>query len=227
VKGKASRGLLPFGTVLSRPSRMTKKSKPTPSLITGTSSEFLGRRPLPRLLAERHVVIVMGPPRVGKSRVGRRLAALGGSEPAEVMDTHGLDAALVERIRSGVWADTLEQAPAVVIDGPVWLRNRPSVVRLLVELATARAGGGHRTVFCQRMADGSAEELMGALPPGSTVVIGLRFPKGRTSRLSIARRRCDELGLPLERATKSHDLAPWTYDALDEYLSRGDTPDVG
>ncbi len=204
---------------------MVKKSKPTPSLITGTSSEFLGRRPLPRLVSQRHVVIVMGPPRVGKSRVGRRLAALATGAQAEVMDTHDLDAAIVDRIRTGGWDDSLRCAPALVVDGPVWLRNRPSVVRLLVELATIRGAHQHRTVFCQRMVDGSAEELMGALPPGSTVVIGLRFPKGRTSRLSIARRRCEVLGLPLERSSRSHDLSPWSYDALDEYLSRGGSTD--
>ena len=205
---------------------MPKKSKPTPSLITGTSSEYLGRRPLPRLVGQRQIVIVMGPPRVGKSRVGRRMAALGNDEPVKVIDTHDLDGALVHRIRSGAWGDELLHAGAVVIDGPVWLRNRPSVVRLLVELATHRGRQGHRTVFCQRMADGSSEELMGALPPGSAVVIGLRFPTGRTSRLNIARRRCAELGLPLERASGSPDVSPWTYDAVDEYLSATEPTDV-
>jgi hypothetical protein len=205
---------------------MSQKNKPTPSLITGTSSEFLGRRPLPRIVVERNVVIVMGPPRVGKSRVARRLATLI-DDAVQVMDTHDLDAALVERIRTGAWAPSIEGNEALVVDGPVWLRNRPSVVRLLVELATGRAEAGRRTVFCQRMADGSAEELMGALPPGSSVVIGLRFPKGRTSRLSIARRRCEELGVPMERAVRSHDITPWTYDALDEYLSGGEGADAG
>lgn len=207
---------------------MAQKHKPTPALITGTSSEFLGRRPLPRLLQERWVLIVIGPPRVGKSRVGRRLAS--GSEPevadAQVMDTHGLDTAVVDRIRTGSWSEAAMHAEALVVDGPVWLRNRPSVVGLLVELATTRAAHARRTVFCQRMADGSAEELMGALPRGSTAVIGLRFPKGRNSRLAIARRRCEELGVSPDRAVRSHDLQPWTYDALDEFLRRTEPSDA-
>ncbi len=192
---------------------MTRRNRPTPALLTGTSSEFLGRRPTPRLVRERHVLVVIGPPRVGKSRVGRRLAG----EGFVALDTHDLDRAVVERIRHGAWNDLLEPA-GLVLDGPVWLHNRPSVVQLLVELATLRASCQRRTVFCQRTADGSAEELMGAMPSGSMVVIGLRFPKGRRSRVAIAERRCEELGLDGATARGAHDLDPWTYDALDEFL---------
>jgi hypothetical protein len=198
----------------SRVGATTAPNKPTPALLTGTSSEYLGRRPLPRLVRERWVLIVIGPPRVGKSRVGRRLA---GPSPL-VLDTHDIDTAVVDRIRDGRWSDEVLHAIGLVVDGPVWLRNRPSVVRLLVELATTRAERSLRTVFCQRMADGSAEELMGALSPGTSAVVGLRFPRGRQSRVAIAERRCEELGLDLARANGAHDLDPWTYDSLDEHL---------
>jgi hypothetical protein len=192
---------------------VSRRHRPTPALLTGTSSEFLGRRPTPRLVRERHVLVVMGPPRVGKSRVARRLAG----DTYRSLDTHDLDRALVERVRVGHWGE-LRDPPGLVLDGPVWLHNRPSVVALLVELATQRAEAALRTVFCQRIADGSAEELMGAMPSGSMVVIGLRFPKGRRSRVAIAQRRCEELGLDPALARGAHDLHPWTYDALDEYL---------
>lgn len=197
---------------------MSRRRAPTPALLTGTSSEFLGRRPTPRLVRERSVLIVMGPPRVGKSRVSRRLAG----EGCLAVDTHDLDRAVVERIRTGSWRDAWLAHAALVLDGPVWLRNRPSVVGVLVELATTRAAGGLRTVFCQRTADGSAEALMGALPSGSTAVIGLRFPRGRRARVAIAERRCSELGIDEALARGAHDLDPWSYDALDEFLrSRG------
>ena len=159
-------------------------------------------------------MVVIGPPRVGKSRVARRLAG----EAALVLDTHDLDTAVVDRIRDGDGPAAVRDAEGLVLDGPVWLKNRPSVVKLLVELATRRSSAKRRTVFCQRMSDGSVEELMGAMPPGTTAVVGLRFPRGRQSRLAIAERRCEELGLPLERAAGAHDLEPWTYDALDEHL---------
>ena len=193
----------------------SRAAHPTPALLTGTSSEFLGRRPTPRLVRQRRILVVIGPPRVGKSRVGRRLAGAG----YQSLDTHDLDDAVVGRVRGGLWTPDLLAAPGLVIDGPVWLRNRQMVTQLLVELATSRADLGHRTVFCQRTADGSAEELMGAMPKGAMVVVGLRFPKGRTSRVNIARRRCEELGLDPALARGAHDLDPWTYDALDEYLS--------
>jgi len=191
-----------------------RKARPTPALLTGTSSEFLGRRPTPRLVRERRILLVIGPPRVGKSRVARRLAG----EPYMVLDTHDLDDAVVERVRSGAWPDAVGTCPGIVLDGPVFLRNRPTLVELLVELATTRAEAGGRTVFCQRSADGSTEALMGVMPMGSMVVVGLRFPKGRGSRVRIARCRCEELGLDPALARGAHDLEPWTYDALDEYL---------
>mgnify|MGYP000194250181 CR=1 FL=1 len=190
------------------------RAHPTPALLTGTSSEFLGRRPTPRLVRQRRILVVVGPPRVGKSRVARRLA---GKQPL-VLDTHDLDDVVVERVRAGAWPHPVGTSAGLVIDGPVWLRNRPTLVDLLVELATGRGQQGRRTVFCQRTADGSAEELMGAMPKGTMVVVGLRFPKGRQSRVAIARRRCEELGLDPELARGSHLLEPWTYDGLDEHL---------
>jgi hypothetical protein len=185
-----------------------------PALLTGTSGEFMGRKPLPRLLRERMVVYVLGPHGVGKSRVARLL-----SGPVhEELDRSKLEHALLDRVRNGKWATNLLKTPSLVIDGPVWLRNRHGAVTLLLELARVRAYSALRTIICQAELDGSVEELISSSEPGSAVVVGLRFPTGRRSRLRCARELCDELGLPHEVALGSEYLDPWRYDRLVAYL---------
>ena len=189
-----------------------------PALLTGTSSEFMGRKPLPRLLRQRHLVFVLGPQGVGKSTVGRVLSRASGACDRVDLDTSHLEHALLDRVRSGRWSGTIEGAESLVIDGPVWLRNRHGAVALLLELAKLRCNQGRRTVFCQAVTDGSIEELISLTEPGSAVVIGLRFPIGRKSRLRCAHELCDAHGLPHSAADGSESLDPWRYDQLTAFL---------
>jgi len=188
-----------------------------PALLTGTSSEYLGKRALPRILRERRVVVVLGPSGVGKTRVALRIA----DGEALVLNAKEVQEALIERVGQRRWADRLLQAPSLVLDGPVWLRNRPAAVDALCELLYACSDAGVRTLVCQGSSDASVEELMGRMPAGSLAVIGLRFPKGTRGRLRFARRACDGLALPRTAARGTDSLEPWGYaqvmDALREW----------
>jgi hypothetical protein len=194
-----------------------------PALLAGTSSEYLGRRPLPRILRERKVVFVLGPEGVGKTCVAQRIAdPWHGSDAAAteaiVLDTPHLNDALIDCVRECGWTDRILRARAVILDGPVWLKNRPGAVSALSDLLRLRAEAGLRTCVCQDDADGSVRLLMDRLPSGSYAVIGLRFPKGERGRLRFARRACDELGLPRTAARGTELLEPGGYERVVQHL---------
>jgi hypothetical protein len=152
-------------------------------------------------------------------RIALRTEESGGvaDEPL-VLDTRALQNALVERIALRHWPARILNVPALVLDGPVWLKNRPSAVDALRELIRERAKAGRRTLVCQSDEDCSVEVLLGEMEAGSTAVIGLRFPKGPRGRLRFARRMCDDLGLSTERARSTEAMEPWGYEAVIGHL---------
>lgn len=207
-----------------RPRPQRSKPAQTPALLTGTSSEYLGRRPFPRILAERAIVVVMGPCGSGKTSVAKQLAnaPLAGRQlPGELLhlDTAQVQNALVERVALRRWPDHLLNARALLLDGPVWLRNRPAAVAALKELAMARAERLRRTLICQSDDDGSVDAFVQTMEPGTMAIIGLRFPKGARGRLRFARRVCDELGIERSAALGADALEPWGYAAVIAHLS--------
>ena len=103
---------------------------PLPAFLTGTSTEYLGDRPLPRVVRDRPVLFVLGPDGVGKSLVARRVAP----EPPTVLDNRACQKAILARVRNGHWKPELVECVSLVLDGPVWLQNRPSVIDILTEL---------------------------------------------------------------------------------------------
>lgn len=197
-----------------------------PAFLAGTSAEYLGRKPWPRVIRERHLVFVLGPEGSGKTRVAQRIQAFtdqnakASGEGSIYLDSRALQHAVLDRVRRRVWAEELANARSLVLDGPVWLRNRPGLVELLVELLRERERERRRTIVCQSDNDGSVETLIGAMDIGSIVVVALRFPKGRRGRLNYARRVCDDLGIPREAARGTETIEPWGYDAVAEHLRR-------
>ncbi len=187
---------------------------PRPALLTGTSSEFIGNRPLPKVVRSRRVAFFMGPRGVGKSTVAQLVAGAGHVR----LDAQELKQAILFRVGAARWPPAIDAARTLVLDGPVWLRNRVGALQLLADLARERAERRLRTMFCEVDQDGSLQPIISMMEAGRSVVVVLRFPDGRRARVRCARRICRSLGLPEQVAEGSDQLSPWSYDRLTAWL---------
>jgi hypothetical protein len=179
----------------------------SPSFLSGTSSEYLGRKPLPRLLKRRLVVVITGPEGVGKTVVACRIAG----ECALRLDDSAVHRATVHWLKEQCWRDELTEHPDLIIDGPVFLPQRLGAARALADLIRQRTDSGLRTFICEGgLADGSVALLMDAVDPGHRVTLTLRFPKGG-GRRRFAQRFCEAHGIERSFARSTLHLEPWTY----------------
>jgi hypothetical protein len=187
---------------------------PMPALVSGTSQEFVGGKPLPRTIRSRTMAFVLGPPGVGKTTVAKSLAGpdalyLSEAQVLEALNTHA---------RNRAWNEELLKFSSVVLECPCFMERRPSALQTLQALLRVRSGGGRRTVICEANSGTSMEDLMGAVHPGYRATVVLRFPVGR-GRLRFALRVCNELGLSADYAKATEDLEPWTYAAVRTVIS--------
>lgn len=197
-----------------QPRRRRRRRRPENAFVSGTSSEFLGKRPLPRAAALRAVVFLLGPPGSGKTAVARRLLGEG-----EVLHLGGeaLQEVLAAQVRRRDWREDVRSAPGLILDGPGYLHRRPAVVRILRELLRLRAAAGLRTMICEGADRSPLNELMEAVEAEQRATIALRFPVGH-GRRRYALRICDELGLDRREALLSDGVEPWSYQAVEERL---------
>lgn len=189
--------------------RKRRRRRVEVAFVSGTSSEFLGRRPLPRAAQERPVVFVLGPAGVGKSAVARRL--LDHPTPLHLTGEVLHDALTTQARRRG-WREDIRQHPALVLDGPCFLHRRPAVLRMLKELLRLRAADGLRTMVCEGADRSPLGVLMEGVDAEQRATVALRFPVGR-GRRRYALRLCVELGLDPRHALRADAIEPWTYDA--------------
>ncbi len=184
-----------------------------PAFVSGTSTEFLGRKPLPRAVRYRPLVFLLGPIAVGKSTVARHLLP----DSAVVLQHRQLLDAVNDRVLRRRWAPRLLSAPAMIVEGPSFLGARPGFARAVRELLAQRVGAGRRTFVTESGAGTGLKELVDVVAPEQRATIALRFPVGR-GRRRYAVRVCKELGLDTRHARVAAQLEPWSYDAVEETL---------
>lgn len=182
-----------------------------PALITRTSSELLGKRPLPRVLRERPVLFVLGPGGVGKTAVARKLL-----EGVSGVVEAAFRPAVVQAA-GGAWPTALREAPGLLFDNVDFLHNRLGAQRLLGALLRERAAAGRRTVLCEGGPDGSMTLLYPSVAPNLRASVLLRFPVGRGRRTHVAN-RCLVRALPYAHAREAVVMEPWSYELVERYL---------
>lgn len=196
----------------------TRGSRPvkSPALVTRTSGEMLGSRPLPRVVSGRPVLFVLGPVEVGKTSVARRVLG------AQLLERSGaaLNKALTHAARHRRWPSEYVEAPALLLDGVERLHGRFGPISLVGDLLRARAESGLRTVFCQGPNDESVTLLYPEVPLELGATLLLRFPVGRGRKRYVAE-RCRARGIrDCSLAKPAVLMEPWSYARVETFLDR-------
>lgn len=194
----------------SSPTRKKRKRRrgPDPAFVAGTSTEFLGKKPLPRAVRLRPLVFLLGPRGAGKSRVARRLLG----EDALHLDELPLLELIAQKVRERSWPLHIDQIPLLILETPCFLIRRPGVSAALRGLLELRIRAQRKTIVIEALDGISVQQvLMNVAPPDQRATIMLRFPVGR-GRQRFAVRVCDELGIPRRHARAVRDIHPWNYD---------------
>jgi len=195
---------------------------PLPALVSGTSREFLGRKPLPRAIRDRAMVFLLGPLGVGKTTVARFLAG----EHGHYLSEADVLKCLKDHARVRSWKSELVTARALVLECPCFMNRRPAAMSAIQELLRSRAGGGRSTWVVEAESGTAMERVMSVVHPGYRATVVLRFPVGR-GRLRYAKTVCDDLGIAASLAASTMDLSPWTYAAVRGALSEHVGPEAG
>ena len=185
------------------------------AFISGTSSEFLGRKPLPRAVRSRPLIFILGPKGVGKSVVARRLLG----EDALRLDGKELADRVARTIRARRWEPELQDCESLILDAPYFISRRPGYHRSIGRLLNERVERGHRTILLESQDMASLQRLMDTVALERRATVSLRFPVGR-GRRRYALKLCEELNIDTSYARQSVNIDPWSYTAVRDSLVR-------
>ena len=184
-----------------------------PAFISGTSSEFLGQKPLPRAVRSRPLIFILGPKGVGKSIVARHLLG----KDAIHLDSKQLSDRVSRSIRNRILDAELRECENLILDAPYYISRRPGYLKSIHGLLQHRVSHGLRTVLIESQDMASMQAFMDAVNLEQRATLSLRFPVGR-GRRRFALKVCDELGLDAIYARRMVSMEPWSYTAVRQSL---------
>lgn len=184
------------------------------ALLTGTSSEFIGQRPLPLALrVVNQTIFVIGPKDSGLTVVAQRIA---GPKSVARIGARALNSLIDAFIESGSkeWPDRALKPNTLIIDGPQHLLTRKTATKAMLDLLSRRRKAGTLTIVVQQNDDDSLTSLIRPLKQGEYTIVGLRFPKGIRGRRRFARRYCKQSGYSVAASRGLAKMDDWTYSKV-------------
>ena len=187
-----------------------RRSKSPVVFLTGTYTEFMGKKSLPKAFSQRPILFLLGPSGSGKTMVSRQLM---GTETNVVRQQQILEL-LSDRILFRTWdVQRLFEPAKLILEIPCFIEHRPQIMLLLVELLQIRANSNKRTAVLDSEDNASIQSLLKAIPAQWRASIVLRFPEGK-GRYRFLAHRCKERGIPLRHARSLAKQEPWSYKSL-------------
>lgn len=183
-----------------------RRVKSTISFLSGTYTEFLGKKPLPQAFHNRPILFLLGPAGSGKTMVARSLL---GKETLRFIQKEVLQL-LATRILLRKWRTDLLEVPNLIVEIPCFLEQRPQVMQFLSELFLLRADRGVRTAVLDSEDNASLQSLLERIDSAKRATLLLRIPEGR-GRYRFLAHVCRQKGLPLRHARTLAQVHPWTY----------------
>ena len=177
-----------------------------PAFFSGVYTEFIGDKVMPKSLQERPLIFLFGASGVGKTILAKHLA---GTEHLLCRKQDVLDI-MLHKVRKRRWHTHVTTIPALILEAPYYLSQRPQILKLLQSLVKLRTKKGLRTFILDSEDRGPIRDLLQIFPPEARATIVLRFPVGR-GRYRFLAHECRKRGLPVRWARELSRYEPWTY----------------
>ena len=183
-----------------------RQNRSLPALLSGVYTEFVGTKELPRALRFRPFLFIFGPSGVGKTIVAKHLMG----EDYLLYKQGDLQEAFLQKIKRKRWSNELSNSAKLIIESPCFLRQRPTILKLLQQLLRLRLRKGLRTIILDAEDFGPVRDILDSIPHQERASLVLRFPSGRGKYRFLAH-ECRKRNLPVKLARELAELENWTY----------------